>query len=479
MTSPADLFRSLPTQEKLKRLAKLSPKDRITLLYAWREFWARTEQLEPTATADPAAYWQYRESGWQQATNLTDWTYWLLNAGRGFGKTRTGAEWVRTKIRTTNRVSLIAPTAHDIRAVMVEGPSGILAVCPPGERPLYEPSLLRLTWPNGNVSELFSADEPERLRGPAHGGIWADELASWRYPDAWDQAQFGLRLGDRPQACITSTPKNVPVFKAILADPGTIVSRGTTRANAHNLAASFLDKIVGRYVGTRLGRQELDAELLDDNPGALWKRHVIDALRVKQCPELRRVVVAIDPMGSTKSETAECGIVAAGLGVDGHAYVLDDESIHAKPDEWGDTAVKLYRHRQADRLVAETNFGGDMVEAVIRTVDLNVAYRAVTASRGKQIRAEPVAALYEQGRVHHVGFFAKLEDELCDWDPATAKTSPNRLDAMVWCLTDLMLAESNTGMLDLLIVQAERQPPPKLPAPAFGVRVGLNTLRGE
>src|SRR6267154_1962366 len=204
MNSPADLFRSLPTAEKLKRLASLTAKQRTELLYTW-EFWARTEQLPPTGLPDG-----------------TPWTYWVIQAGRGFGKTRTGAEWVRKKIRTTPRVSLIAPTAHDVHAVMVEGPAGILACCPPAERPKYEPSNLRLLWPNGNISELFSAEEPDRLRGPAHGAIWADELAAWRYADAWDQAQFGLRLGDHPQACITTTPKPVPFFKAILVDPGTI-----------------------------------------------------------------------------------------------------------------------------------------------------------------------------------------------------------------------------------------------------------------
>jgi len=501
--SPADLFRNLPTQEKLKRLAKLTPKDRITLLYAWREFWARTEQLEPTATPDhplgAGQYWRYRGDRWEPAPATDDWTYWVNNAGRGTGKTRVGAEWVRRKIRTTDRVSLIAPTAHDIRAVMVEGPSGILAVCPPAERPVYEPSLLRLTWPNGHISELFSADEPERLRGPAHGGIWADELAAWRYADAWDQAQFGLRLGDRPQACITTTPKNVPVFKAILSDPGAIVSRGTTHDNAHNLARTFLTNIVGKYIGTRLGRQELDADLLDDNPGALWQRPVIERNRVRVAPALRRIVVAIDPMGSTASEAAECGIVAAGLGEDGDAYVLDDSSVHAKPvtdegDGWGQVAVQLYRDLKADRIVAEVNFGGDMVEMVIRTVDRNVPYKAVSASRGKQVRAEPVSSLYQQNRVHHVGAFARLEDELCDWDPNTSKKSPNRLDALVWAITELALAQSTTGLLDWMAAQDEkskngangsvpagheRPATPVLSKPASGVTVRQNTFHGE
>lgn len=453
-------------------------------MFTW-EFWARTEQLPPTATAEPGTYFRYRDGAWQPAPNTDYWTYWVCNAGRGWGKTRTGAEWVRRKIRTTNRVSLIAPTAHDTRAVMVEGPAGILACCPPAERPLYSPSLLRLDWPNGAISELFSADEPERLRGPAHGAIWADELAAWRYPDAWDQALFGLRLGDWPQACITTTPKPVPFFKAILADPGAIVSRGTTRENVANIAPLFLKNVVGKYLGTRLGRQELEAQLLDDNPGALWTRDVLDRSRVavNRCPGLARVVVAIDPMGSVDAEQAECGIVVAGVGTDGDAYVLEDASEHSKPDQWGQTAVSAYRRHQADRIVAEVNFGGDMVEMVIMTIDRNVAYKAVTASRGKQVRAEPVSSLYQQNRVHHVGFFAKLEDELCDWDPLAGMKSPNRLDALVWAITELKLAPSTTGMIEWLQQQQPAPPPPPVfeaglppqlpvvPGPAGGIRV--------
>jgi phage terminase large subunit-like protein len=495
MMSEADCFATLPKSERERRLAKMTAAQLAALHWSWA-WWGRTEQHAPTATADPQAYWQYREGCWVHPDRqaLAFWTYWLVNAGRGTGKTRTGAEWVRGKIRKTNRVSLIAPTAHDIRAVMVEGPAGILSVCPRGERPEYDPSLLRLRWPNGAISELFSADEPERLRGPAHGGAWCDELAAWRYPEAWDQLQFGLRSGQDPQACITTTPKNVKFFKDILASPRTIVSRGTTRDNVSNLAPSFYRDIVGRYLGTRLGRQELDAELLDDNPGALWKRDLIDRLRVASAPALRRVVVAIDPMGSTGSLEAECGIVAAGVGDDGHAYVLDDSSLNAKPDQWGAVAVAVYRGLGADRIVAEVNFGGDMVEMVIRTVDPTVSYKAVTASRGKQVRAEPVAALYEQGRVHHVGTFARLEDELCDWDPVSSKRSPNRLDALVWAITELALAPSTTGLLDWMAAQDEKakngangsvpavHERPAAPVPsrtASGVIVRQNTFHGE
>lgn len=461
MKSPADSFLKLPLAERQVRLSKLSRMDRARLLYDWH-FWARPEQQAPTATAEPGTYWRYvaaSEPGsrcsWQPAVPSDDWTYWVCNAGRGWGKTRTGAEWTRRKIRTTNFVNLIAPTAADVRDVMVEGPSGILACCSRDERPKYEPSNRRLLWPNGAISTTFSADEPDRLRGPSHGALWADELGSWRYAEAWDQAQFGLRLGDRPQACITTTPKPVPVFKAVLSDPGAIVSRGTTRENVRNLARTFLTNVVGKYIGTRLGRQELDAELLEDNPGALWKRNTIDLTRVAAAPAtLVRVVIAIDPMGSVKNPAAECGIVAMGKDDRGHGYVLADGSMAGKPNQWGDAAVLLYRTHAADRIVAEVNFGGDMVEAVILTVDRNVPYREVHASRGKAVRAEPVAALYEQGRMHHVGFFAKLEDEMCDWDPSDSKApSPNRMDALVWAATELFLGEQTTGMLDWLTAQ--------------------------
>jgi phage terminase large subunit-like protein len=406
-------------------LAKLSSKELQDLQYLWR-FWARPNQLHPT----------HRE-----------WTYWLVQAGRGFGKTRTGAEWVRQRVRRSPFVSLIAATAADARDVMIEGESGILRCCPKDERPEYEPSNRRLVWPNGARSSIFSADEPDRLRGPQHSDIWADELAAWRYPEAWDQALFGLRLGADPRACITTTPRPTKLVKSIIADPATVVTRGTTRENAHHLAPAFLRQIVGKYVGTRLGRQELDGEVLDDNPGALWQRLQIDALRAAVCPQLQRVVIAIDPSGGDDPEkNDEVGMIAAGVDERGHGYVFNDLSGLMLPAEWARTAVTAFHANQADRVVAEVNYGGAMVEATIRSVDDSVPYKAVSASRGKMIRAEPVSALYEQGRVHHVGFFAKLEDEMCEYDGKGK--SPNRLDALVWALTELMLGANNTALLD-------------------------------
>lgn len=348
-------------------------------------------------------------------------------------------------------MALVAETAADARKVMLgdgfadgEG-SGILQVHPRDFRPTYNPSLKRVTWPNGAVASLYNATEPDELRGPQHDGAWCDELAKWRYgQDTWDNLEFGLRLGD-PRICITTTPKPIKLLKDILADAGTVISRGSTYENQGNLSQKFLDRVIGKYQGTRLGRQELDAEILDDVPGALWTRAVLDRLRLRpnQVPAMRRVVVAIDPGVSTGEDADETGIVCAGLGQDGHGYVLADESGIYKPNEWANKAIDLYHRLQADRIVAEVNNGGEMVGNTIHAIDPKVPFRAVYASRGKVIRAEPVSALYEQGKVHHVGAFADLEDQMCafttDFDRKAAGYSPDRLDALVWAKTDLML----------------------------------------
>jgi phage terminase large subunit-like protein len=370
-----------------------------------------------------------------------DWRAWLILAGRGFGKTRAGAEWVRAQIESgrCRRMILAARTVDDARDVMVEGESGILAICPPWNRPVWMPSTRMLKWPNGAIAMVYSADKPDLFRGKQCDGAWADELAAWRYPEAWDQLLLGLRLGADPRVVVTTTPRPTPVIKELMAHPTTVVTRGSTYDNRANLAPAFFDGIISRYEGTRLGRQELYAEILDDNPNALWQRAQIDKLRVKEAPqELQRVVVAIDPSVTTTGD--EAGIIVAGLGPDGHGYVLEDATIRGSPHTWGSRAVQAYHRHQADRIVAEVNNGGEMVELTIRTVDDKVAYKAVHASRGKRTRAEPIAALYEQGRVHHVGTFAELEDEMCDWEPEMP--SPNRMDALVWALTELMLGAS-------------------------------------
>jgi phage terminase large subunit-like protein len=330
-------------------IAALTPAEARALLYEWA-FWARPNQLPPNG----------------------EWRVWLVLAGRGFGKTRTGAEMIRARVtaRTAHRLALVAPTAGDARDVMVEGESGILAISPPWERPRYEPSKRRLTWPNGAIATLFSADEPERLRGPQHDAAWCDELASWRHPD-----------------------------------PAVIATRGTTYENRANLASAFFGQIIRKYQGTRLGRQELEAELLEDVPGALWNRGMLEGSRVHAAPPLIRVVVAIDPAASSTERADETGIIVAGKDAGGRGWVLADASGRYQPTEWAKTAVSVYRAHKADRIVAEVNNGGDMVEATLRVIEPNAPFSAVRASRGKVTRAEPIAALYEQGRVHHLGVF--------------------------------------------------------------------------
>lgn len=410
-------------------------------MHDWR-FFARPNQIAPSG----------------------DWQTWLVLAGRGFGKTRTGAEWVREQIKAgKGRIALIAPTASDARDVMVEGESGLLSVCWAGDRsasgdmlgrPSYEPSKRRVTWANGAVATLFSAEEPERLRGPQHEAGWCDELAAWKHlRDTWDMFMFGLRLGNDPRTVITTTPKPLPLVKEIAKDPTTIVTKGSTFDNVGNLAPKFLKTIKDKYEGSRLGRQELEAEILDDLPGALWARDDIDKKRVRTAPEMQRIVVAVDPSGTkgASDDGDEIGIIVAGKGVDGRAYVMGDRTCKLSPAGWGRRAVNAYHEFGADRIIAERNFGGAMVQHVIQTTEATIPYKEVTASRGKVARAEPVAALYEQGRVSHVGSFPELEDQMCQIAPEgfVGEGSPDRADALVWALTELML-DGSTFTLDNL-----------------------------
>jgi len=367
-----------------------------------------------------------------------DWRTWLIMAGRGFGKTRVGAEWTRESAKHFRFVNLIGATADDARDIMIEGESGILAICPDGERPDYQSSKRRLVWPSGATSLIFTADEPDRLRGKSHERLWADEIGAWKYSaDAWDMAMFGLRLGADPRCIATTTPRPIQLVRDLIADPECVVTRGTTYENRDNLAPAFFQQIITKYEGTRLGRQELNAELLDDVPGALWERELIDTLRVHEHPSLVRIVVGVDPSVTSSSESAECGIVVAGVDAAGIAYVLDDKSRRGTPHSWAVAAVAAYHAHHANRLVAEVNNGGEMVQLTIATIDPRVAYKAVHAQKGKAARAEPIAALYEQGKVHHVGTLDALEDQMCTYVPGAL--SPDRLDALVWALTELML----------------------------------------
>jgi len=392
------------------------------VLHDWA-IWARDNQLPPPG----------------------EWTKWLMLMGRGAGKTRSGSEWVTEKARDYPgcRIAVVARTAADARDVIAEGESGILAIASPGFVPEYLPSKRRIVWPNGSMATLYSGEKPDQLRGPQHHFALCDELASWKYPEAFDMLMFGLRLGEHPQVAITTTPRPIPIIKELIKDPTCVVVKGTTYENRANLAPSFFSHILRKYEGTRLGRQELMAEILDDNPGALWSRDLLEATRVTGTPDLFRslvrVVVGVDPEASSGDESAETGIIVAALGVNGHGYIIDDRTIRGSPLEWGRAAIAAYHLHQANLIVPEKNQGGDMVTYVIESIDNTVAIRPVHASHSKQARAEPISALYEQGRVHHVGMFAELEDQMCEWVPSAGMASPDRLDALVWALYALML----------------------------------------
>jgi phage terminase large subunit-like protein len=395
--------------------------------------------------------WAFFARPEQVAPTEREWRTWLFLAGRGAGKTRAGAEWVRDRVKAGyERLALIAPTAADARDVMVEGTSGVLSVSWQHDKdhkgrliglPSYEPSKRRLTWGNGAMATLFSAEEPERLRGPQHDAIWADELAAWKEPqDAWDMAMFGLRLGTDPKVMVSTTPRPIPLLRALLKDETSVVTKATTYANRANLAGAFLTQIVSKYEGTRLGRQELAGELLEEAEGALWNRAMIERARLTEPPPaFRRVVVAVDPAVTNKAESNLTGIVAAARGVDGRGYVLADASGRYSPDTWARKAVEQFDSLQADRIVAEGNQGGDLVTHTIQSVREHCPVTIVHASRGKQARAEPIAALYEQNKISHVGTFPELEDQMATWEPLGDQPSPDRIDALVWALTELMI----------------------------------------
>jgi phage terminase large subunit-like protein len=400
----------------LDEVRALDPVARERLLRRW-DVWGRLEQQPPPG----------------------EWRTWLILAGRGWGKSRTGAEWVRAMATRgrARRIALVARTAADVRDVLIEGESGLLAIHRADERPVWEPSRRRLTWPNGAIATTYSADEPDQLRGPQHDSAWVDEICAWRYPDAWDQLQLGLRLGDDPRVVATTTPRPTALVRSLVAAPSTVVTRGRTADNARNLAPGVVEALAARYAGTRLGRQELDGEILDDTPGALWTRAMIDSGQARNSPELRRVVVALDPSVAADGGGDECGIVVAGVDYEGRAWVLRDGSGNLSPADWSRRAVALAEEHQADCIVAEANQGGALVEQTLRAAGARTRVRLVHAARGKRARAEPVAALYEQGKVRHLPGLQRLEDELCTWSSAAGDPSPNRLDALVWACFDL------------------------------------------
>ena len=416
----------LPFSARRRILAALmGAKGRVAerALYQW-PLWARDNQLPPRGS----------------------WAVWLLMAGRGFGKTRTGAEWVRARVESgrARRIALVARTPADVRDVMIEGDSGLLSVCPHWNRPKYETSKRRLTWPNGAFALAFSSHEPDQLRGPQFDSAWCDELASWEYPrQTWDNLAFGLRLGNEPQCVVTTTPKPIELLRELLEREDARVTRGSTYDNRAFLADGFLRQIERRYEGSRTGRQEIFAEILDEAEGALWRRDWIEDARTAHAPDLARALVSIDPAVTSGPRSAETGIVVAGCDSRGHAYVLADGSGRMSPDGWARRAISLFHQHRADRIVAEVNNGGDLVRHTLNVAsgDSRVPFKQVSASRGKYARAEPVAALYERGRVHHVGTFPQLEDQMCAWEPESG-ASPDRTDALVWAITELLINRS-------------------------------------
>lgn len=446
----------------LTKLEDLTDEEADDLLHTW-ELWARPNQLEP----DPIL-----PSG-------ETWTTWLILAGRGFGKTRCGAETIIKWVREGHcrRIALVAEDSADARDVMVEGDSGIIACSPRDFKPKYEPSKRRLTWPNGAIATLFSAEDYDSLRGPQFDGAWCDELCKWRYAqEAWDNLQFGLRLGDHPKQIVTTTPKPLRLLKDIILRSDTAITKGSTMENLVNLAPPFRKAVVDKYAGTRIGRQELEAEILDDVPGALWSRVMIDETRIRPVdsvtpvvlPHFQRIIISVDPAKEISESANETGIMVVGKDGNGHGYVLEDLSIAGTPEEWGRIAVRAFDDWDADMIVYEANQGGEMVAAVLRgaakslkddglrTADF-VPLKDVHATRGKYVRAEPVSQLYEQKKIHHVGTFPELEDQLVEYTPDQSMGySPDRMDALVWGFTELLVGTvSNEGLMDYYRQEAQ------------------------
>lgn len=416
---------------------KLTPEELMYLNFDWPK-WARPKQMAPEG----------------------DWDGWLMLGGRGGGKTRAGAEWIREGVEKhgCKRIGLIAETSADGRDVLVEGESGILAISPPWDKPRYEPSKRRLTWDkHGAVATLFDAREPEQLRGPQYDRVWIDELFKMRYAaEVYDQMLLGLRLGKHPQWCATSTPRPIPLIFKLVKDPRVVVTRFSSHENLNWLAPSFKHNVIDRYFGTRLGRQEIEAEILEDIPGALWSRKNLDenrVVRMADVPDLVRLTVAVDPAITSGDSSAETGIIVGGVSAAQHGFVLEDASMRGSPDQWARRAVAMYRKFEADRIVAEANQGGEMVERCIKAVATDVPVGLVRATRGKYVRAEPASALYEQNRVSHVGTFPDLEDQMVGFTPERAATRVtgellDRVDALVWLLADLFDTMTVPGRVD-------------------------------
>ncbi|MES2986881.1 MAG: terminase family protein [Pseudomonadota bacterium] len=415
-----DRLLALPEDERLLAVRAMSAAMRREFIARW-DAWAHKGQLMPPG----------------------DWRVWLIRAGRGFGKTRAGAEWVCEVARTTSdaRIALVGANADDVRQVMIEGPSGIVCVARSDERPVWHRATREVRWPNGAIASVYSAEAPERLRGPEHHAAWCDELGKWRNGDAtWDNLVMTMRIGARPRILVTTTPRSTRLMLRVRALPSMIETLGKTRDNPH-LPATFVAAMVAEYGGTLRGRQELDGEMIEEVAGALWSRAVIERQRVREAPDLVRVVVGVDPPAGTQGDA--CGIVAVGLGTDGFGYVLEDASVQGlAPEGWARAVAACADRHEAELVVAEKNQGGSMVESVLRAADNMMPVRLVHASRGKSARAEPVSALYEGGKIWHAGRFPMLEDELCGLQAGGGYEgpgrSPDRADALVWAMSALM-----------------------------------------
>lgn len=435
---------ALSAENLIALKASLTPAEKAALAYDWKS-WARSDQLAPKDV----------------------WDGWLILAGRGWGKTRTGAEVIRDEVESgrSKRIGLVAETSSDGKDVIVNGESGIMAVSPPWFRPTFTASNSngrpKLIWPNGAIAALYDAREPDQLRGPQHDFVWFDELAKFRYAESvFDQAMFGLRLGNHPRWISTTTPRPISLIKRLLNQQGVVTTRGKSSENFVNLAASYKTNVIERYRNTRLGRQELDAEILEDVPGALWTRRGLDEGRVQTAPGLKRLLIGVDPSVSGSENANETGIIVAGMSEANEGYILEDWSLKATPDQWARRVVAAYRKYNADGVIAEANQGGEMVRMVMQSIDSAINVKLVHASRGKYIRAEPISALYEQGRVHHVGTLPTLEDQMIAFTPERAADrsdgiSPDRVDALVWVLTDLFPS------------MARREKPSTDPVPTF------------
>jgi len=411
-------------QEGPDALEMLSEREKLTVKFLW-DAWARPTQKMPEG----------------------DWRIALWCCGRGFGKTRTGSEAVRWMAESgkAGHITISSSTSADIRDICLEGESGLLNISPPWFFPVYEPSKRRLTWPNGARAVLVSADEPERFRGLQSDFAWCDELGAWRYPEAWDQLMFGLRLGSNPRCIVTTTPRPSTIIKNLIAreDDDVVIIRGTSFDNQDNLPPAFFNSILERYEGTRLYRQEVNAEILEDVPGAIVEQEMIEKARTHQddLPQMTRTIVAVDPAVTSGDKSDETGIIVAGLGEDGDVYILEDRSCRESPEGWARIAVGCYERHEADKILGEVNNGGDLVRATLRSVSKEIPFKAIRASRGKHLRFEPVGSLFEQGRVHMVGTFSQLEDQVIMFTPGGYEggDSPDRADAMVYAVTELLL----------------------------------------